>query len=45
MIAPQVLLQTTVGSEADAGRLAEVTEDLKAMIRNLGGDPREEQAA
>ncbi len=29
----------------DAARLAAVTEELKAMIRNLGGDPREEQAA
>ena len=34
-----------VSRGTDAGRLAEVTEELKAMIRNLGGDPREEQAA
>ena len=34
-----------VSRGTDAGRLAEVTEALKAMIRALGGDPREEQAA
>ena len=34
-----------VSRGSDAGRLAVVTEELKAMIRNLGGDPREEQAA
>ena len=34
MIAPQVLLQTTVGSEADAGRLAEhaVAQRLAACV-------------
>jgi molybdenum cofactor synthesis domain-containing protein len=29
----------------DAARLGEVADAIKAMIRNLGGDPREDQAA
>ncbi len=34
-----------VSRGTDAARLAAVTEELKTMIRSLGGDPREEQAA
>ncbi|MBM3546701.1 MAG: competence/damage-inducible protein A [Alphaproteobacteria bacterium] len=34
-----------VSRGTDPARLAAVTEALKAMIRGLGGDPREEQAA